>query len=112
MQATPLPYAGIDVEHPFKEGHDILFDRLHEESKPVFAEESTVSRRTVSHAPLSVDQCKLVSYRVHFFITFQMLFFVESACSFLTVPFLTSLFPMPSIMFSRMICDLSPFTSQ
>ena len=55
MHATPLLYAGIDVQHPLKEGHDILFGRLHEESKPIFAGKSTVSRRTVSHAPLSVD---------------------------------------------------------
>ncbi len=55
MNATPLPYAWIDVKHPLKEGHDILFGRLYEESKPVFTKENTVSRRTISHVPLSVD---------------------------------------------------------
>ena len=37
MHAIPFLYAGIDVQHPLKEGHDILFSRLYEEGKPIFA---------------------------------------------------------------------------
>jgi hypothetical protein len=59
VHATPLPVCEDGRQHPLEERHDILFGRLHEEAEPVFVEKSTVSRRTVGPAQISLLPCSL-----------------------------------------------------
>jgi len=63
---------------------------LHEEAEPVFADKSTVYSRTVGHTLFTVGPAQI---------------------SLLPYPtILNELFSMLSIMFSKLLCDLSPFT--
>ena len=111
MLATPLPVCEDRHQRPLEERHDILLGTLHEEAEPVFAEKSTVSRRTVSHTLFTVGpaQISLLPCSLHHPPDVHL----SVVCVILpyhTIP--GELFPMLSVMFSRMLCDLSPFTSQ
>jgi hypothetical protein len=112
VHATPLPVCKDRRQHPLEERHDILFGRLHEEVEPVFAEKSTVSRRTVNHTLFTVGpaQISLLPCSLHHPPLDVQLSVVCVILLYRTI--LDELFPMLSVKFSRMLCDLSPFTSQ
>jgi len=78
MQSALLPYSGIDVQHPFEKGHNILFRRSDEEVEFVLTQKIAVPRYTVSRSTIH-SKLDTVSYLVHFFTTFQIFSLVESS---------------------------------
>lgn len=89
MYSTSLLDSGVDAQNPFEEDHDVFFGSLYKEANRVFAEEFTVSRNGIVSYVAPLFESEKSFYLVHFFITPQMFSFVESACSFFTVPFST-----------------------
>jgi hypothetical protein len=88
MHAALLPNPQIVIQDPFEEGHNVLLYSISQELDPVFAEKCTVPMIHVLSCLLI--QAAMDSYLFHLSLSPAMLFFVAGACTFGTVPCLTS----------------------